>query len=287
MSRPTNHHYLPVFYLRQWCNANGKVVRYHRPYKDVIASPIAPDNTGCEPGLYTLHGYPPEKRRRSKLTASSTPPLCTGASGSLGGTSRCALPLETSGTPPAPDRNRTQGAFPASGALTDFSTDQAIWLSSNPVHVSPWSTVVSTALSPSYPTLGLIPLSSRNSPFTRRRPHFYRGFAPYQPCFVSQHTREPGGEDVKPAADFSEGGAEHGRAGAEVSIGRPIAPEFCIESPESSGALGIIAKPSVEAPDQVGEASFVVMCCRRFVGPSYMWGGRSKSQSEPLGGAAD
>jgi hypothetical protein len=61
MSHPINHHYLPVFYLRQWRNANGKVIRYHRPYKDVVASPIAPNNTGYEPGLYTLHGYPPER----------------------------------------------------------------------------------------------------------------------------------------------------------------------------------------------------------------------------------
>jgi hypothetical protein len=61
MSHPINHHYLPVFYLRRWCNANGKVVRYYRPYEDVVASPIAPDNTGYEPGLYTLLGYPPDK----------------------------------------------------------------------------------------------------------------------------------------------------------------------------------------------------------------------------------
>jgi hypothetical protein len=61
MSHPINHHYLPVFYLRQWRNANGKVIRYHRPYKDVVASPIAPNNTGYEPGLYTLHGLPARK----------------------------------------------------------------------------------------------------------------------------------------------------------------------------------------------------------------------------------
>jgi hypothetical protein len=61
VSHPINHHYLPVFYLRQWCNANGKVVRYHRPHKAVVTSPIAPDNTGYEPRLYTLLGYPPEK----------------------------------------------------------------------------------------------------------------------------------------------------------------------------------------------------------------------------------
>ena len=63
MSNPINHHYLPVFYLRQWCSANRKVVRNHRPYKDVVASPIAPDKTGYEPFLYTLLGYPPGKEQ--------------------------------------------------------------------------------------------------------------------------------------------------------------------------------------------------------------------------------
>src|SRR5216684_538728 len=63
MSQPVNHHYLPVFYLRQWCNADGKVVRYYRPHKDVVASPIAPDNTGYEPFLYTLPGNPPGKEQ--------------------------------------------------------------------------------------------------------------------------------------------------------------------------------------------------------------------------------
>jgi hypothetical protein len=61
MSLPINHHYLPVFFLSQWCNAVGKVVRYYRPCKAVVASPIAPENTGYEPGLYTLFGYPPDK----------------------------------------------------------------------------------------------------------------------------------------------------------------------------------------------------------------------------------
>jgi len=63
MSEPINHHYLPVFYLRQWCDATGKVVRYYRPHKDVVASPIAPENTGYEPFLYALNGYPDDQKQ--------------------------------------------------------------------------------------------------------------------------------------------------------------------------------------------------------------------------------
>jgi hypothetical protein len=62
MSEPINNHYLPVFYLQHWCNADGKVVRYYRPHREVVASPIAPANTGYEPRLYWLDGYPPAQR---------------------------------------------------------------------------------------------------------------------------------------------------------------------------------------------------------------------------------
>jgi hypothetical protein len=63
MSDPIDHHYLPVFYLKQWANANGRIVRYHRPYREVVLGQIAPSNTGYEPYLYTLEGYPPAARQ--------------------------------------------------------------------------------------------------------------------------------------------------------------------------------------------------------------------------------
>ncbi len=62
MSDPEKHHYLPVFYLSQWAGADGKVVRYYRPYRKVVASPITPQHTGYEPGLYGLEGYAPDVR---------------------------------------------------------------------------------------------------------------------------------------------------------------------------------------------------------------------------------
>jgi len=54
-----NHHYLPVFYLSQWAGTDGKVVRYYRPHREVVASRITPKRTGYEPGLYGLDGYAP------------------------------------------------------------------------------------------------------------------------------------------------------------------------------------------------------------------------------------
>lgn len=60
MSEPNKHHYLPVFYLTQWAGPDGKLTRYYRAHRDVVASRIAPANTGYEQGLYRLEGYQPE-----------------------------------------------------------------------------------------------------------------------------------------------------------------------------------------------------------------------------------
>ncbi len=63
MNEPIDHHYIPVFYLSQWCDTAGKVVRYYRPHKEVIASPITPKSTGYEPQLYALDGYPDDQKQ--------------------------------------------------------------------------------------------------------------------------------------------------------------------------------------------------------------------------------
>jgi Protein of unknown function (DUF4238) len=62
LNQPINHHYLPIFYLKQWCDGDGKVVRYYRPYREVVASTIIPENTGYEPNLYALGGFPADLR---------------------------------------------------------------------------------------------------------------------------------------------------------------------------------------------------------------------------------
>jgi hypothetical protein len=62
MSEPEKHHYLPVFYLKQWAGLDGRVIRYYRPHREVVAHPISPKSTGYEEGLYSLDGYKPEHR---------------------------------------------------------------------------------------------------------------------------------------------------------------------------------------------------------------------------------
>lgn len=64
MSEPIHHHYLPVFYLKQWARFDGRIVRYHRPHRSVVCSAIAPSHTAYEPHLYALDGYPAADRQR-------------------------------------------------------------------------------------------------------------------------------------------------------------------------------------------------------------------------------
>jgi hypothetical protein len=56
MNDPICHHYNPQFYLREWAGADGRLVRFYRPYQRVVPAPISPEYTGFEERLYTLEG---------------------------------------------------------------------------------------------------------------------------------------------------------------------------------------------------------------------------------------
>lgn len=57
-----DHHFTPVFYLKAWTTADGRVTRYSRPFDKVVAKSCAPTRTGSEPHLYTLHGVRPDQQ---------------------------------------------------------------------------------------------------------------------------------------------------------------------------------------------------------------------------------
>jgi hypothetical protein len=59
MPKEPKHHYIPVFYLRQWVGKDRRLVEYSRPYKDVVARPTFPSGTGYVRGLYRLPDVPP------------------------------------------------------------------------------------------------------------------------------------------------------------------------------------------------------------------------------------
>lgn len=53
MEKLPKHHYVPVFYLREWAQADGKLAEFSRPTgSDVKARPAGPKGTGYVRGLY-------------------------------------------------------------------------------------------------------------------------------------------------------------------------------------------------------------------------------------------
>src|SRR5258707_9476555 len=52
------HHYIPVLYLSQWADGNGRLYEVSRPNgrSEVSVRPTGPKGTGYERGLYRLAG---------------------------------------------------------------------------------------------------------------------------------------------------------------------------------------------------------------------------------------
>lgn len=56
-----HHHYIPVFYLKQWTKG-GRLVEFSRQYGGKVKTrPTSPTGTGYEPGLYRLSGLPDDQ----------------------------------------------------------------------------------------------------------------------------------------------------------------------------------------------------------------------------------
>jgi hypothetical protein len=55
------HHYIPVFYLQQWTNGNGRFIEYRRENNKVVARPTSPKGTGYVRGLYRRPNVPDDK----------------------------------------------------------------------------------------------------------------------------------------------------------------------------------------------------------------------------------
>lgn len=57
VQQPISHHYSPVFYQKPWA-VDGRVTRYYRPHKAVVADAKVPKAIGCEDHLYDFEGLP-------------------------------------------------------------------------------------------------------------------------------------------------------------------------------------------------------------------------------------
>ena len=57
-SASEKHHYLPVFYLKEWAGPDGRICEYSRPYDVVKPKRVHPGGTGYVRGLYAIEGLP-------------------------------------------------------------------------------------------------------------------------------------------------------------------------------------------------------------------------------------
>src|ERR1700730_11752891 len=61
MSKEGKHHYIPVFYLKQWAGDDRRICEFSKPYDRVKARRVHPDGTGYVHGLNTIPGLPPHE----------------------------------------------------------------------------------------------------------------------------------------------------------------------------------------------------------------------------------
>lgn len=60
VAKEPKHHYIPVFYLRQWTGADGRLCEFSKPYDRVKPRRVAPDGTGYVRGLNVIPGMAPK-----------------------------------------------------------------------------------------------------------------------------------------------------------------------------------------------------------------------------------
>lgn len=63
MSKAGKHHFVPVFYLKQWAGADEQICEYRRRHHGVLPKRIFPDATGYVHGLYSVPGLPKENEQ--------------------------------------------------------------------------------------------------------------------------------------------------------------------------------------------------------------------------------
>ena len=58
MSIPRKHHYVPVFFLKQWAGADGRLCEYKSLRGQILTRRTFPAGTGYEKDLYRGEGFP-------------------------------------------------------------------------------------------------------------------------------------------------------------------------------------------------------------------------------------
>ena len=65
LNQPLKHHFLPIFYLKQWVGEKGRLVQFSKPYQNqVVPKRKHPDGTGYINRLYAISGVPDDEAVR-------------------------------------------------------------------------------------------------------------------------------------------------------------------------------------------------------------------------------
>ncbi len=60
MSKEGNHHFIPIFYLKQWAGSDHKICEYKQRYHGVLPRRVFPAATGYVRGLYSVPRLSPQ-----------------------------------------------------------------------------------------------------------------------------------------------------------------------------------------------------------------------------------
>jgi hypothetical protein len=63
MSTPRDHHFMPVFVLKQWAAPDGKLIECTIKRRRLIAKRVGPRSTGYECDLYAFNELPVDVRQ--------------------------------------------------------------------------------------------------------------------------------------------------------------------------------------------------------------------------------
>ena len=58
-----HHHYIPIFYLKQWSGEDGRICEFSKPHDRVKPPKVHPTGTAYMDGLNTVHGLPREEEQ--------------------------------------------------------------------------------------------------------------------------------------------------------------------------------------------------------------------------------
>ncbi len=58
MSEPRDHHFVPKFFLKPWCDENGQVIEYARKNGKLVSKSVGPGATGFQRDAYAFPELP-------------------------------------------------------------------------------------------------------------------------------------------------------------------------------------------------------------------------------------